>query len=146
MTNPLLTPWTNDFAFPPFDEIKDEHFSQALDSELAKAREKLQAIRDNAEPPTFENTVEALENLGEGVGRVLRIFYTLAGADSNPVRESLQRDFSPLMAAFSAEVNMDPAIFARLDAIYKQRDDLGLSDEALRVLELTYKDFIRAGA
>jgi len=146
MTNPLLTPWTNDFGFPPFDEIKDEHFSQALDSELAKAREKLQSLRTNAEPPTFENTIEALENLGEGVGRVLRIFYTLAGADSNPQREALQRDFSPLMAAFSAEVNMDPAIFSRVNTIYKQRDDLPLSDESLRVLDLTHKDFIRAGA
>ncbi len=146
MNNPLLTPWTNDFAFPPFDLIKDEHFAEALDVELANAREKLAGIRENTDAPTFENTIEALETLGEGVGRVLRIFFTLAGSDSNPKREELQREFSPLMAAFSAEVDMDPVIFARVDTVFKARENLDLSPEALRVLELTHKGLVRAGA
>ena len=146
MSNPLLTPWTNDFAFPPFDLIKDEHFAEALDVELANAREKLAGIRENTDAPTFENTIEALETLGEGVGRVLRIFFTLAGSDSNPKREELQREFSPLMAAFSAEVDMDPVIFARVDTVFKARENLDLSPEALRVLELTHKGLVRAGA
>ncbi|MDG1530475.1 MAG: M3 family metallopeptidase [Paracoccaceae bacterium] len=146
MSNPLLTPWTNDFAFPPFDLIKDEHFAEALDVELANAREKLAGIRENTDAPTFENTIEALETLGEGVGRVLRIFFTLAGSDSNPKREELQREFSPLMAAFSAEVDMDPVIFARVDTVFKARENLDLSTEALRVLELTHKGLVRAGA
>jgi len=146
MSNPLLTPWTNDFAFPPFDLIKDEHFAEALDVKLANAREKLVSIRENTDAPTFENTIEALETLGEGVGRVLRIFFTLAGSDSNPKREELQREFSPLMAAFSAEVDMDPVIFARVDTVFKERENLDLSPEALRVLELTHKGLVRAGA
>jgi peptidyl-dipeptidase Dcp len=146
MTNPLLSDWTTPFGIAPFDAIGDEDFSPALDAALTEARAAVAAIADNPERPTFANTVEALELADDRLGRVLSTFYTLAGADTNEARNALQREFSPKLAAYGSEVSMNPALFARIEALWEARDGLGLTAEQMRVLTLTRRGFVRAGA
>jgi peptidyl-dipeptidase Dcp len=146
MTNPLLDHWTTPFGVAPFDAIGDEDFGPALDAALDEARAAVAGIAENPEPPSFANTVEALELADETLGRVLSTFYTLAGADTNEARNALQREFSPKLAAYGSEVSMNPKLFARIEALWEGRDDLGLSDEQMRVLTLTRRGFVRAGA
>jgi len=146
MTNPLLSDWDTPFDMPPFGAITDEDFEPAFDAALADARTHLAAIADAPEAPTFANTIEALEQADALLSKVLGVFYNVAGADSTPAREALQRVFSPKLAAYSAEVSMNPKLFARVEALWLARDDLALSEEQARVLMLTRRGFVRAGA
>lgn len=146
MTNPLLTPWDTPHALPPFDAIKDADFAPAVEAALSEARGNIAAIADNPDAPTFDNTVAALELAEATLGRVLGVFYGVAGADSNPAREALQRDFSPLLSAFGSEVTANAALFARIEDLWTRRDDLDLSEEQARVLMLSRRGFVRQGA
>ncbi|MEI4488486.1 M3 family metallopeptidase [Frigidibacter sp. MR17.14] len=146
MTNPLLAPWTGAFALPPFAEIRDEDFAPAFDAALHAARLRIGEIARDPSTPTFANTIEALE-LAEGdLDRVAGVFYNLASADANPAREALMRDLAPKMAAFSSEVTMNAALYARIKALEAARETLGLDPEQLRVLDLYARMFTRAGA
>ncbi len=146
MTNPLLAEWDTPFALPPFEAITDADFAPAIDAGLAAARDAIAAIADDPEPPTFANTVEALEQADATLSKVLGVFFAVAGADANPVREALRRDYAPRLAAFSAEVTMNPQLFARIEALWQDREVLDLTEEQARVLMLTRRGFVRAGA
>ncbi len=146
MTNPLLADWNTPFGLAPFDQVKDEDFAPAMDHALAAHNAQIDAIATNPEPATFANTVEALEAVGKALDKVLGVFFTVAGADSNPAREDLQRAFSPKLAAHFAEISGNKALFARVAAVWDQRDTLKLTDEQARVLMLTHRWFVRAGA
>ncbi len=146
MSNPLLSEWSTPFDIPPFSEISDSDFTPALDAALNEARASIAEICDNPEPPTFENTIEALELSDDLLGRVLSTFYNLAGTDSNETREALQRDFSPKISAYSSEITMNEILFQRIEQLWNSRDQLDLTDEQERVLMLTRRGFVRAGA
>jgi peptidyl-dipeptidase Dcp len=146
MTNPLLAPWTTEFGLPPFAEISDDHFEPAVDAALEATRAEIKAIAQNPEPPTFANTIDALALTGDKMEKALAPFYLLAGVDSNPKREALMRDFSPKLSAFSSEVSMNRDLFARVEALWAQKDTLGLTAEQERVLFLQRRSFHRAGA
>jgi len=146
MTNPLLAPRTAPFELPDFAAITDEDFAPAFEEALAQARAEIEAIAENPEPPDFANTIEALERVGEGLNDVLSVFSLLVSVDSTPARETLQRDFSPRLADYSSDVTLNKALFARIDAVWEARDTLDLSPEAARLLEITHRDFVRAGA
>jgi len=146
MTNPLLQDWETPFALPPFDLIEDAHFAPALDQALAQGRAAIQAIADNPEPPTFANTIEALERADRLLDRVAGVFYNLAGADANPAREALQREMAPKLSAYSSEITNNRALWQRIDTLWQNRESLGLSPEQERVLYLTHRSFTRAGA
>lgn len=146
MTNPLLTQWDTPFELPPFHEIEDADFAPAVDAALADARANIAVITHNAEAPTFSNTVEALEMAEAQLGRVLGAFFALAGADSTPVREALQRDFAPLLSAYGSEISANIALFERIEALWNDRDALDLTLEQQRVLMLTHRGFVRSGA
>ncbi len=146
MTNPLLSEWTTPFEIPPFAQISDEDFGPALDEALAKARANIAAIVADPQAPDFANTIEALELSDQPLNRVLSVFYNIAGADSTPRREELQRSFAPKLAAFSSEVAMNAGLFARVEDLWNRRDQLGLGDEQERVLMLTHRSFVRSGA
>ena len=146
MSNPLLSEWTTPFALPPFAAIADDDFEPALDVALNEARANIAAIIDTAEPPDFANTIEALELADEALGRVLSVFFNLSGTDANPKREALQRRFSPLISDYSSEITRNRALFQRVEAIWGARDTLDLTDEQARVLMLTHRSFVRAGA
>ncbi|EKE43878.1 peptidyl-dipeptidase Dcp [Oceaniovalibus guishaninsula JLT2003] len=144
--NPLLQDWTAPYGMPPFDAITDDDFAPAVDAALDDARATVAAIADNPDAPTFANTVEALERADEKLDRVLSVFFTLAGTSSNPKREELSRRFSPKLSAYSSEVTMNRALFARIDDLWQRRDALGLDTEGARLLFLTHRSFVRQGA
>lgn len=146
MTNPLMSQWDTPFELAPFDTIRDEDFAPAFEAALDAHNAEIAAIAENTDTPTFANTVEALEAAGEALNKVLSVFFTVAGADSNPAREALQRDFSPKMAAHFAAISSNKVLFARLADLWARRDDLGLSPEQARVLMLSHRGFVRAGA
>ncbi|SMY06013.1 M3 family metallopeptidase [Flavimaricola marinus] len=146
MANALLEDWDTPYGLPPFDAISDEDFAPAVEAALAQSRAAVQAIAENPEPPSFANTIEALETADTLLGKVLSAFWALAGADSNPARQGLQRDFAPLLSAYSSEVSSNAALFARIEALWEKREALGLTPEQDRVLMLTRRGFVRAGA
>ncbi len=146
MTNPLLAEWTTPFGLPPFDQITDDDFKPAVEAALAESRANIAAIAENPDAPDFANTIEALERADDLLGRVLGAFYNLAGADSNPAREALQREFAPMLSAYSSEVSENKALFARIEAVWDARDSLDLTAEQQRVLMLTRRGFVRSGA
>jgi peptidyl-dipeptidase Dcp len=146
MTNPLLEHWTGAFGLAPFALIRDEDFGPAFEAGLAEARANIAAIAAAPEAPTFANTIEAMELAEEVLDRVSGVFYNLVGADSTPAREALQSDLAPKLAAFSSEVTMNAALFARIETLWQARDRLPLTDEQRRVLELYRRMFVRAGA
>ena len=146
MTNPLLEDWTAPFGMAPFDRLADDDFQPAFDAALEEARANVAAIAEDPEPATFANTVEALELADEALGKVLGVFYTLAGTDTNDARNALQRAFSPKLAAYSSEITMNRPLFERIEALWAKKDDLGLTAEQERVLYLTRRGFVRAGA
>jgi len=146
MANPLLKEWDGPFNLAPFDEISDEHFEPAFEEALEAARAEVTAIAENPEKPSFANTIEALEASGEQLDKVLSVFFTVSGSDSNPKRQKLQRAFSPKLAAYSSEVTGNKELFERIEALWKDRESLDLSDERQRLLMLTRRRFLRAGA
>ncbi|MDV7271792.1 M3 family metallopeptidase [Thioclava sp. A2] len=144
MTNVLLTDWTGPFALPPFAALRDEDFGPAFDAALEEARANVAQIVANPAAPDFANTIEALEQAEGLLDRVSGLFYNLAGADSTPARQALQRELAPKLSAFSSEVLMNPALFARVQAVVDTAQ--GLSAEQARVLDLYRQMFVRAGA
>ncbi|MGI1660683.1 M3 family metallopeptidase [Palleronia sp. KMU-117] len=146
MTNPLLADWTTDFALPPFADIRDAHFAPAFEAALDEARANIRAIAETPEAPTFANTIEALEEADATLNRVLGVFYNVAGSDSNPEREALMRAFSPRLAAYGSEITQNRPLFERIEALWQARDTLDLTPEQARVLMLTRRGFVRAGA
>lgn len=146
MTNPLLSDWDTPFQIAPFDRINDANFEPAFEAALASSRAAIAAITENPEAPTFTNTIDALERADEALDKVLSVFFNLAGADSNPAREDLQRKFSPRLAQYASEITQNTALFAQIEAIWDQRDTLGLTDEQERVLMLARRGFVRSGA
>jgi peptidyl-dipeptidase Dcp len=144
--NPLLDTWDTLFELPPFERIEDDHFEPALESALDEGRAAIRAIAENPEPPTFANTIEALELADATLDRVAGVFFNLAGSDANPVREALQRDFAPKFSAYSSEIVNNAALFARIADLWERRESLGLTPEQMRVLMLTHRSFVRSGA
>ncbi|MFT3689830.1 M3 family metallopeptidase [Paenirhodobacter sp.] len=146
MPNPLLADWSGPFALPPFAEITDADFAPAFEAALSEARRNIAAIAADPAPPSFANTIEAMEQAEGLLDRVSGVFYNLSGADSTPEREALMRDLAPKMAGFSSEVTMNRPLFQRIDTLWQRRAELGLTAEQARVLELYHKMFLRAGA
>ena len=146
MTNPLLETWDTAFGLPPFARIADADFAPAMAAALAEGRKAVASIAENPEPPTFANTIAALELADDLLDRVAGVFYNLSGADANPARDALQREFAPMLSAYSSEITNNAALFARIDDLWQRRAALELSDEELRVLTLTHRAFVRSGA
>ena len=146
MTNPILAAWQTPFEIAPFDAISDDDFAPALDTALAAHLAEVEAIADNAEVPDFDNTIGAMEAAGADLDKVLSVFFTVAGADSNPKREELQRDFSPKLAAHFSAISSNKALFRRVADLWARKDELHLTSEQERVLMLTQRGFVRAGA
>ena len=146
MTNPILSDWTSPFEIAPFAEISDDDFSSALEQAMQAHNAQINAIAGNSEVPDFTNTIEAIEAAGEQLDKVRSVFFAVAGADSNPRREELQRTFSPKLAAHYSGITSNKALFQRVADLWDRRDDLGLSDEQARLLMLSHREFVRAGA
>ncbi|MEM1179802.1 MAG: M3 family metallopeptidase [Acidobacteriota bacterium] len=144
--NPLLEDWDTPFGTPPLDVIEEAHFLPAYDAALASHSAEIDEIAANAEAPTFDNTLLAMQNAGANLGRISRVFSNLTSSASNDEIRAIQREMSPRLAAHSASITLNPDLFARIDTLYKTRDELDLTPEQARLLETSHEDFIRAGA
>ncbi|MEO1536569.1 MAG: M3 family metallopeptidase [Pseudomonadota bacterium] len=146
MINPLLSEWDAEFGLPAFDKYAETDFADAFDVSLDDARLRIAEIAGSEDEPTFANTIEALETADEALSRVASIFFTLVSTDATPVLETLQRDISPKLAAYSSEITMNRALFERIEGLWQKVDALDLTHEQKRVLMLTRRGFVRAGA
>ncbi|MFF7411780.1 M3 family metallopeptidase [Streptomyces lydicus] len=146
MANPFFEPSDLPYALPPFARIRHEHYLPAFERGMAEQREEIAAIGSRTAPPTFENTVEALERSGAVLGRVSRVFFNKAGSDTDDALQALEVELAPRLAAHDDALLLDPALFARLDALYEAREDLALDPEQVRVLERHHTLRVRAGA
>src|SRR5271165_4268059 len=115
--NPLLEPWATPFEAPPFDRIEPRHFRPAFDAALNEARAEIDAVAADPEPPTFANTIEALERSGRLLDRVAQVFFHLAGADANDEIEAIEREIAPRLARHRSDTYLDDALFRRVDAL-----------------------------
>lgn len=141
-----LTTWQGPLGLPDFTRIGDGDFSGVFDAALAAHEAEIEAISGNAETPTIENTLAALELGGEALDHVSSIFWCRAGAHTNEAIQALERDISPKMSRHFSAISMNERLFARIDELYQRRDALKLDGETLRVLEKTWKNFVRSGA
>jgi peptidyl-dipeptidase Dcp len=144
--NPLLTASPLPLAYPQFDKIKDEHYAPAYTQGMIEDLVEVATIANNPAPATFDNTVVALERSGQLLARVSRIFSNINGCNTNPTLQAVEKDMAPKLAAHRDAILLNPALFARVDALYKARATLGLDPESLRLIERTHISFIRAGA
>ena len=146
VSNPLLAESTLPYQMPPFDKIKSEDFGPAFAVALPEELKEVDAIANNKEAPSFENTIVALEKSGRTLTRINSIFSNLTGAHTNPVLQKTESDMAPKLAAHADAIHLNPKLFARIQAVYDKRDELGLDPESAYLLERYYKDFVRAGA
>lgn len=144
--NPLLQASTLQYQTPDFSVIKDEHFKPALEQGMVEQYQEILTIANNPAAPTFDNTIVAMEKSGALLTRASSVFYNLAGSNSNPELRKIQGEMAPKMAAHSDNINLNPALFARIEAIYNDRANLGLTPEAVRLIEVYHQRFIMAGA
>ncbi|MGO4677197.1 M3 family metallopeptidase [Bosea sp. 2YAB26] len=144
--NPFAAVWETPFGLPPFAVIKPEHITPAFEAALAKHKSEIAAISDDPAVPEFANVIEALERSGRALSRVGGVFYNLAGADTNEALQSIEREMSPVTSRHWSAIMMDPALFARVDVVFAKRENLGLDAEQKRLLERTYRGFVRSGA
>ena len=144
--NPLLQESTLPYGMPPFDRIRESDYAPAFEKAMADHTREVEAIASNPDKPTFDNTIVALERSGQELARVAAIFDNLNQADTTPGMQKVDSDMSPVRAAHDDSIHMNPALFARIEALYAARSSLGLDDESLRLLERYRRDFVRAGA
>ena len=144
--NPLLADWLTAYGLPPFDLVRPEHFEDAFEVAMAAQRAELDAIANNPEPPTFTNTLEALDQCGRLYIRIELLFSNLTYSETSPALQAVQRAMAPSLAAHENAIYMHAALFARVDGLYSQRRQLALAAQDLRLLERVHLDFVRAGA
>lgn len=144
--NPLLAAYDTPFNVPPFDKIKDEHFRPAFEEALKKHNLEIDSIVNNTEEPNFINTIVALENAGSLLGNVSTVFYNLNSANTNDTIQAIAKDLAPLISAHSDEIQLNAKLFAKVKSVYAKKDALGLDAEDKKLLEETYKGFVRSGA
>jgi peptidyl-dipeptidase Dcp len=144
--NPLAEAFDRPFGLPPFEQIAPEHFVPAFDAALSEHNGEVADIADATDAPTFANTIVAIEKAGAALRRVGPVFWNLAGADTNAELQAIEREMAPKLAAHFAAIHANGKLFRRIDAIYGNQDSLDLGDEDRRLLEITHRRFVRAGA
>jgi peptidyl-dipeptidase Dcp len=144
--NPLLTPSPLPFGAPPFDKIRDEDFAPAFEAGMKAELAEIAAIADNPAPPTFENTLVALEKTGELLGRVNQVFNGLTSANTNPALQKVQQDVAPKLAAHDDAIFLNVKLFARVEAVHAKLASLTLDAESRRLVDYYYQRFVRTGA
>ena len=144
--NPLLAEWDTPYQTPPFDKIEVTDYAPAFDAAIAEARADIDAIVADTTAPTFANTIEALERAGDKLNRIQYIFFNILEADANDEMQQVSLEVQPKLTEYSNDVALNPELFARVKAVYDQRESLELSLEEATLLEKTYKSFARSGA
>lgn len=146
MTNPFFEPSTLPYELPPFAEITDDHYQPAFEKGFEEHLREVSAITDQSDPPTFDNTLVALERSGQLLTRVARVFYNKSSSDSNDLTNDLEEHIAPLMAAHDDAIRLNTALYTRIKTIHDKRETLGLSDEQQYLVERYYTEMTLAGA
>ena len=146
MDNPLLNISSLPFGAPHFDRIRAEHYLPAFRAAIAEGKAEVDAITANPDAPTFANTVEALEFAGSALDRVSGIFFNLLEAESDDRMQQIAEEVSPLLTEYEMSVSLNERLFARVRAVYEERDRLSLAPDQRKLLEDSYKGFVRSGA
>lgn len=145
-TNPFLTEFQTEHGVPPFDKIKLEHYEPAFLKGIEEQNANIDAIVNNSEAPTFENVIVALDNSSPILDRVSAIFYNMTEAETTDDLKELSIKLAPTLSEHSDNISLNQELFKKVDAVYQQKDALGLTTEQQRLLEETYKGFVRSGA
>ncbi len=124
--NPFFEAYGTPFETPPFDRIRDAHFMPAFREGMARQKKEIEAVVANPEPPTFANTIEAVERSGELLTRVANVFFCLTEGNTNPALQAMEAEVSPLLAKHRDDITLDPKLFGRYKAVYEGRDKLQL--------------------
>ncbi|WP_323134304.1 M3 family metallopeptidase [Tellurirhabdus rosea] len=144
--NPLLQPYRTPHGTVPFNLIKNDHYLPALKEAIAQGKKEIDAIAGNTAKPTFENTIVALERAGEAVNKVTSVMFNLNSSETTPELQGIVREASPLLTEYSNDISLNEKLFARVKAVYEQRDKLKLDATDKMLLEKSYKGFARNGA
>ncbi|MGL4331470.1 MAG: M3 family metallopeptidase [Bacteroidales bacterium] len=144
--NPFLGKYKTLHETVPFDKIKFEHYEPAFDEGMKRHEKEIDAIVNNPAAPTFENTIVALEKSGDLLTRVSSVFFNLNSSESSDQMMDLSQKLSPKLSEHSNNINLNEKLFERVKAVYDQKDKLGLNAEELKLLDNTYKGFVKRGA
>jgi len=145
--NPLTAPWAGSYGgVPPWDRMAPEHFPGAFDAGIAEQRREIDAIAGHPEPPTFDNTIAAMERAGLMLDRLERMFAVARESVTNPAYQALEREWQPKLAASSDELLFNEALFKRIEAVYNTLPASGLEPQQVRLVTRMYQHFVRRGA
>ena len=144
--NPFLNEYETPFKIPPFESIKFSHYEPAFEIGMEEHREEIDKIANNQSEPTFKNTIEALEGSGETLDKVANVFFNLLGSNTNDEMDALAMEMSPKLSAHNDAILLNKVLFKRIENLHNNRQSMNLSVEQNRLLEETYKRFIRSGA
>lgn len=146
MNNPFFQTWNTPYEVPPFDQIKAEHYLPAFEEGMRVHDEEIEAICNNKEKPTFANTIEAMDYSGELLGKVSSVFFNVLETNSSDEMQAIAEEISPKLSVHADNISMNATLFQRVKAVYDNRDKENLNAEQTRLLEETYKHFVRGGA
>ena len=146
MDNPFFGEWNTPYNIPDFEKIKPEHYMPAFEEGMKRQKAEIDAIVNNSEAPTFENTIEALEQSGALLNEVSAVFFNLVECVNSDKMKAIAEKVTPKVSAHGDDIMLNEKLFQRVKAVYDQRNDLGLEGEQLRLTEETYKNFVRNGA
>ena len=144
--NPFLTEYTTPFQVPPFDQIKNEHYLPAFEAGMKEQLAEVEAIVNNAETPTFQNTILPFDKSGETLDRVSNVFFNLNECLTNDEMIKIAETVLPMLSKHSDSIMMNPKLFERIDYVFQHRNEMGLDDQQIRVVEKYHQDFMRHGA
>jgi peptidyl-dipeptidase Dcp len=144
--NPFFETWDTPFELPPFERIDPSHFPPAFDRGMAEQMAEIAAIAGTSAPPDFANTIEALERSGRLLRRVSRVFHNLDSSATNEALQAIDRDYAPKLAAHQMRIALDPGLFARIDALYRDAGGIALRPEQRRLLARHHLRLVRSGA
>jgi peptidyl-dipeptidase Dcp len=146
-TNPLLAPWDGPYAgVPPFDRARPEHLGPALEAAMAENLAEVERVANEPAPPTFENTIAAMERTGRTLDRVGTVYGIFVSSLNDEAVQAVEREMSPKLAAFSDRITQNAKLYARIASVYEARETSGLTPEQKRLAWLYYTNFTRAGA
>jgi peptidyl-dipeptidase Dcp len=144
--NPFFSDFNTPFGVPPFDKITNAHFTPAIEEGILLQEQEIQAIVNTPEPPTFENTILALEYSGGMLRKVMPVFNNFNSSLTDSELQAIAQEMAPKLSAHSDNISLNPDLFDRIQTVYGQKDQLGLNDEQMRLLTETHKRFVRSGA
>lgn len=144
--NPFRQEWTSEYGVPPFSQITDAHYLPATKKALLELREEIAAIVNNPDAPDFDNTIVALDQAGGSLNKVIQTFNNITNTDTNDTLSELESEIYPMLTRETDAITFNPDLFKRVQAVYAERDRLGLDEQDARLLELTHREFVRNGA